>query len=829
MTLKMLGWEHLRETVQNQYEIHMLRYPQKKGEVDAYLQGRDEALAFCLRYLYGHMTANDVLSVSAACVAGYAEASLDAYERYSYVRGIPPEIFLPYVLYHRVNTEWIDGSRGELMAALDPFVRGKTMEEAALAVNVWCCAHATYTPADDRTLGPLAVLRRTMGRCGEESVLAVAALRSVGIPARQCYCPRWSHCDDNHAWVEAWVAGDWHYLGACEPEPVLDRGWFTAAASRAMLVHTKQWGHFSEETQLHITPTYQQISCTARYAQMRKLTVQVQDQGKPQQGVPVAFQIVNYSELFTLHQGVTDEKGRACFETGLGDLCVYVWHNGKMLLQKVDMRTQKDVLVMDLCFGTALDQLPGLVTMDLVPPLGKSDVQPLVKDPSHEQKLRACHEHRAGILAGFAQPEGDTLWDRAIRASAGNWPQIQAFREDGRYAMAEKEAVLQTLRPKDLVDITCAVLTDALDATAGAWQEYDEDVVRQYVLAPRIADEMLLPRRADIRALFPYGFGSARQIASWMRQHMQILQEGGIWEDYPDAYGCLRYRQVPSFAYDFVFVALCRAFGIPARLDSATGEGQWLDYNQQWRNIRSEAQGEIKWLTLENPGDVPLQYQTHISIGKWDGQQFVTLRYPELVIEDKCALPLEVGLYRILTTTRQIDGTASVAVQYLQLNGDRVLPLVIPEDQTAQRLGQISLKLSQGPVKDWLKEVAGRRAILIFADPGSEPTEHLLREMLESADGFREAGCAMDMFLEKPEDLTNPTLQAAQAALPHLRLRICRDPEGEACLHRLLQVGDLRLPFVVTVDEKGRGVYASANYNIGMAQTLLRIQALMKQ
>jgi hypothetical protein len=160
--------------------------------------------------------------------------------------------------------------------------------------------------------------------------------------------------------------------------------------------------------------------------------------------------------------------------------------------------------------------------------------------------------------------------------------------------MAEKEAVLQTLRPKDLVDITSAVLTDALDAAAEAWQKYDGDVVRQYVLAPRIADEMLLPRRADIRALFPYGFGSARQIASWMQQHMQVLQESGIWEDYPDAYGCLRYRQVPSFAYDLVFVALCRAFGIPARLDSATGEGQWLDYNQQWQNIRSETQGEIK-------------------------------------------------------------------------------------------------------------------------------------------------------------------------------------------------------------------------------------------
>ena len=61
------------------------------------------------------------------------------------------------------------------------------------------------------------------GRCGEESTLAVSAMRSVGIPARQCYVPRWAHCDDNHAWVEVWADGDWHYLGACEPEPVLDK------------------------------------------------------------------------------------------------------------------------------------------------------------------------------------------------------------------------------------------------------------------------------------------------------------------------------------------------------------------------------------------------------------------------------------------------------------------------------------------------------------------------------------------------------------------------------------------------------------------------------
>ena len=68
-------------------------------------------------------------------------------------------------------------------------------------------------------------------------------MRSAGIPARPVYVPRWSHCDDNHAWVEVWCDGDWHYLGACEPEAVLDKSWFTNAASRAMMIGSRWYDH----------------------------------------------------------------------------------------------------------------------------------------------------------------------------------------------------------------------------------------------------------------------------------------------------------------------------------------------------------------------------------------------------------------------------------------------------------------------------------------------------------------------------------------------------------------------------------------------------------
>ena len=114
--------------------------------------------------------------------------------------------------------------------------------EAILAINAWNAEQVCYRATDGRTISALGAQRSGFGRCGEESTFAVNALRAVGIPARQVYTPRWAHCDDNHAWVEAFCDGAWHYLGACEPEPELDRGWFTGAASRALLVHSRCFG-----------------------------------------------------------------------------------------------------------------------------------------------------------------------------------------------------------------------------------------------------------------------------------------------------------------------------------------------------------------------------------------------------------------------------------------------------------------------------------------------------------------------------------------------------------------------------------------------------------
>ena len=335
---------------------------------------------------------------------------------------------------------------------------------------------------------------------------------------------------------------------------------------------------------------------------------------------------------------------------------------------------------------------------------------------------------------------------------------------------------------------------------------------------------MLLPERLRIRSLFPDGFANPREILTWMQTHMEILPDQGIDNYYPSAFGCLRCRQVPAFAYDMVFVALCRVFRFPSRLEPHSGTAQWMA-NGVWHSIRP--QEPTVNLTIQLSTGKKLNASEHFSLGFWDGEDFITLKHPDLTLEGSHTYSLQPGLYRITATTRQIDGTASVALWHMTITEDTSLQLNPPEDQTSQRLKQIPLQLPEGPLQKAIKADPGRNLLLIFADPGSEPTEHLLREMLDCAQDFRALPCRVLLLTETQEALTHPSIQIFKSALPEAELHCLQDPAALAALHLQMQVGDLRLPFVICADRRGQGVYADANYRIRLVQTLLDIQKLL--
>ncbi len=102
---------------------------------------------------------------------------------------IPEDVFRHFVLPVRVNNEHLDSARIVFYEELKNRVKSLSLQDAVLEVNHWCHEKAVYKPSDARTSSPLATVRTAYGRCGEESTLLVAALRSVGIPARQVKYP----------------------------------------------------------------------------------------------------------------------------------------------------------------------------------------------------------------------------------------------------------------------------------------------------------------------------------------------------------------------------------------------------------------------------------------------------------------------------------------------------------------------------------------------------------------------------------------------------------------------------------------------------------------
>jgi len=203
----------------------------------AWLDAANPAERAAMEFLLAWMPASDLGSWPADMLIENVELALA--ERRP---GSDDFTFHAFVLPHRVSQEPPGPWRPRLRGMLAERVAGLGDGEAALEVNRFCREWATFRPSSRRDQPPLTTLERGIGRCEEETILLVCALRSVGLPARQCYTPFWATGDNNHAWVEVMCEDGWHYLGACEPEACLDRAWFTAAARRAGLVLSVGYG-----------------------------------------------------------------------------------------------------------------------------------------------------------------------------------------------------------------------------------------------------------------------------------------------------------------------------------------------------------------------------------------------------------------------------------------------------------------------------------------------------------------------------------------------------------------------------------------------------------
>ena len=461
-----------------------------------------------LMFLYAYMPIGDITDYSGNYYLENLRLSEQARNEMSWGKNVTDELFRHFVLPIRVNNENLDDSRKVFYGELKERVKGLSMKDAILEVNHWCHEKVVYRPSDARTSSPLASVKTAYGRCGEESTFTVAALRSVGIPARQVYTPRWAHTDDNHAWVEAWADGEWYFFGACEPEPVLNLGWFNAPASRGMLMHTKVFGRYNgpEEIMLE-TPNYTEINVIGNYAPTAKAVVTVTDaNGKPVSGAKVDFKVYNYAEFYTVATKYTGTDGRASLTAGKGDMLVWASAGGAFGFSKLSFGKEDTLnLVLDKKGGEAYT-----LDLDITPPVEGANLPEVTPEQRAENDLRLAKEdsirnayvatmlteERAKTALASFQQEGIADTEQFVKmlvASRGNYQTLLDFRKSAAECDREGLALplLQQLSAKDWRDVSLEVLEDHLK-NAPDPQETDLWACAE-IANPRVENEVMTP------------------------------------------------------------------------------------------------------------------------------------------------------------------------------------------------------------------------------------------------------------------------------------------------------------------------------------------------
>lgn len=807
-----------------------------------------------LQFLYEYMPLNDLADYDGDFFLNQVRYAIKARETFDWGKKIPEDIFKHFVLVYRVNNENLDTARMYIFETLKDRIKGMSMYDAALEVNHWCHEKVNYKASDGRTSSPLATIRTSWGRCGEESTFTVTALRAMGLPARQCYTPRWAHTDDNHAWVEVWIDGVWHYLGACEPEPELDIAWFDAPVKRAMMVHTTVFGKYNGKEQKNFeSDLYSKINLLSNYTDTKRLEIKVIDsKGNAVENAQVSFGLYNYAEYYPIAKIYTDKNGVATLETGYGDLMIWAKKDGKTASALAKAEVKNMTLTINPTKKTWQTQ-----KFKLCPPTPKP-----IKVVSEEKKaanaIRLAYEDslRESYLKTFPRNQETNLRNQVSekRIKELNFSKEDAIKIGkyideswGNYEEIEKVlasqdenavAILGLLYEKDLRDIRAEVVLSHLKA----YKNYPakEEALKEFVLNPRIQLEKITNYREFLQKHFADQANSfiqnPQQIADWINQNIKLNTVANYYDVQISPEGILRIGQCDKLSREILFVAIARSFGIAARYEWAEGRAQYkLSAKEDWKYPQFEiATNEpLGRLTVTNSAKnkIKPEYYIHFTLQRLVNDEFMTLDFEYDPKFEKFPETLEIpaGYYRLMSGNRDAAGNIYVIERYFFVTAGAETKIEIEMEEIDGKLNTLGtldmdkkIQLIDGK-KQSLKELSqGKGLVLAIVDPYSEPVRHLMADIPLVKSEMEKWGGGITFVMTK---LPNQSIEKLYPNLPNQSL-FAHDADKKI-QKAIVKATNFdfanNYPLLCFITKEGEIVFLSEGYRIGSGDSLLKV------
>jgi hypothetical protein len=304
--------------------------------------------------------------------------------------------------------------------------------------------------------------------------------------------------------------------------------------------------------------------------------------------------------------------------------------------------------------------------------------------------------------------------------------------------------------------------------------------------------------------------------------------------------GVWNMRVADPHSRDIFFVAGARAVGIPARIDEVTGKkqyqmaGKWYDVDFEATATRNAPQGRLK-ATFEPSRfiDNPMYY-SHFTISKIVNGRLQLLGYPEEGVTWQSLLKdgaiLDAGDYLLMTGTRMADGSVLSHMTFFTIKDKRTTTIAFVQresDEKLQVIGDFNSEnlfydLAEERTRSLLSSTGRGYYIIAVIAPGSEPTNHFLRDVMPYKSEFEKWGQKM-VLLFRDRDEAGRFVND----FPELPSTVVWGTDIDDKIYNEI-VTNMKLqnpnrPLILVADTFNRVVFVSQGYSISLGEQLVKV------
>jgi transglutaminase-like putative cysteine protease/tetratricopeptide (TPR) repeat protein len=698
-----------------------------------------------LSFIIATMSYPDLVAIKSDVLLEHIKYAYLVKNKYPWMKNMPEEIFLHYVLPYRCAEEPIEAYRKYFYEQLDPIVSQLTnLADVAHQVNLWLGSprakgnpRVRFVPTEARDQGPLETLRAGYGRCEEMMIVYMASARSVGVPCRSAWTPYWAICDNNHAWVEVWIDGYWKPLGGCEPGV---SPWFEHPAKRAAAVYSATIGQPRSELIHKTLGNFSIINSTQNYSHTCKVNVNVIDENnKPVTNTTVVFAVFNWGSFRPFATKITDPEGKVQFVTGIGEYFLSTGRDNRRAWQVVKTEPDKPLdITLKLSAESApdgylflrypsIEQAKASFTTSGIAPVHLQPLTPVYNAPAEiyfcDEFSPTMHSDVMMFLEAYSQKDAVV---QKLKSAGGNWHQIaDAIKEINPELRNDLFYLITQLAHLEALEVTKEFLLDNvnLSKVANGYEGWNipEDIYRSYVLNPQFQYLHISNWRKELRSAFMtirkghrYNIrrviplkadtitDCAKSVNEWVAANIKLRNDlSGRFSYVASPLDTLRSKVGDARGIAIFTAALLRTLAIPAQVKNEWVEfwngTEWLpvypldpkNFANRMRDDKTALEYETKpagiKFNLTRRGVVDANHWEKVAVSRFQNSCWQYLDRDDLKRYGKW-MAIQPGQYLVTAGVRNSNGDAMVYCKQLEFKSGQGIVLNIPMDIPIDKL-----------------------------------------------------------------------------------------------------------------------------------------------